>query len=116
MKINQTVRYGVACLYELSKHVGDYLDAHQLAALQNIPPAYAQKVLQGLARAGLVFAQKGVGYKIVRPLIDITALDVIEALTNEADAGATSPDLGNVLEMKINKALGTVSLGDLITK
>jgi len=116
MKLNQKVRYGVGCLYELSKHPGEYMDADQIARHQTIPPAYAHKVLQSLSNAGLVFAQKGQGYKLARPLSDITALEVIELLTADADPNASNPDVGVILEEKINKALGSFTLEELISK
>lgn len=114
MKLNQRVRYGVACLYELSKNPGEYMDALEIARRQTIPPAYAQKVLHTLAQAGLIFAQKGLGYKLARPLSHITATEVIDMLTAEVDPNQSNPDMGVLLEARINKALGTVTLGELI--
>ena len=114
MKMNQKVRYGVGCLFELSKSPNEYIDADKIAARQVIPAAYAHKVLQVLANAGLVFAQKGVGYKLARPLHDITALEVIELLTADVDPNASNPDMGVLLEKRINKALGSFTLDELL--
>ena len=115
MRINQKVRYGVACLFELSKNPGEYIDADRIAASQNVPPAYAHKILQSMAHAGMVFALKGVGYRLARPLASITALEVIETLTAEADSAATS-EVGMRLEQRINKALGGFTLDQLAAR
>ena len=105
MKINQRVRYGISCLFELSKHIGEYVDADAIASAQNIPNAYAQKVLQTLSHAGLVWSLKGTGYRLARPLSEITAYQVIEALTGDVTTHENSISFGSLLEERINKAL-----------
>ena len=114
MKLNLKVQYGVACLFELSKHPGEYMDAQEIASKQNIPPAYAHKILQSLSHVGLVYAVKGIGYRLSRPLANITALELVEALSVEPDPTATNPEIGAVLERRINKMLGSFTLGELI--
>jgi Rrf2 family protein len=114
MRINQKVKYGVACLFELSKAPTEFRDADEISRKQTIPPAYAHKVLQSLAHAGLVLALKGVGYRLTRPLSLITALQVMEALTVEVDPNATNPDMGVLLEKRVNEALGSFTLAELI--
>jgi Rrf2 family protein len=115
MRINQKIKYGVACLFELSKTPIEFRDAGDISTKQNIPPAYAQKVLQSMAHAGLIFALKGVGYRLTRPLSRITALEVMEALTVEMDPNATNPDIGVLLEKRVNEALGSFTLAELIS-
>src|SRR5690349_14523171 len=100
MRINQKVKYGVACLFELSKTPTEFIDTDQLATKQHIPPAYAQKVLQSMARAGLIYSLKGVGYRLTRPLSNITALEVMEALTAEHDASTDTMQIGAQLEKR----------------
>ena len=113
MKLNQKVRYAVACLFELAKVPGEYIDTETMSQRQNVPSAYAHKVLQALCHANLVYSLKGVGYQLARPLNSITALDVMEALNKEVDPTASNPDMGFALEQKINEALGNVTLGEL---
>ena len=115
MRINQKVKYGVACLFELSKFALEFLDAEHIAKNQNIPIAYAQKVLQSLAHAGLVFSVKGVGYRLARPLANITALEVMEALTSDVDQNVSAPDMGALLERRVNLALCSFTLDELKT-
>jgi len=113
MKLSQCVRYAVACLFELSKYSLEYIDAEHIATAQKIPHAYAHKILQHLAKAGYVFSHKGCGYKLARPLSDITALEIIELLTSEEDPSATNPDMGIRLESRVNEALSHLTLGEL---
>lgn len=114
MRLNQKVRYGVACLFELSKFPTEYMDTDHIIHKQNIPPAYAHKILQTLAHAGLVFSMKGAGYKLARPLSEITALEVIETLTKDMDPTDSNPDMGILFEERINKALGAFTLAELV--
>jgi len=110
MRLNHKVRYGLECLFELAKAPGEFTDAEHLSTARNIPPAYAQKVLQALTHAGIVQSQKGSGYRIVRSLQDITALEVMNALTTE---DAQLPRAGHVLESRINDALAGMTLDAL---
>lgn len=113
MKVTHKVRYGLECLFELAKQSGEYVDAERISARRGVPPAYAQKVLQTLAHAGLLLSQKGHGYKLARPLQDITALEVFNALSveePEVNVGA-----GHVLERRINETLKSVTLDALVS-
>jgi Rrf2 family protein len=112
MKVTQKVRYGLECLFELAKQPTEYMDAENLATRRGIPPAYAQKVLQTLAHAGLLYSQKGVGYRITRPLQDITALEVITALSTDEPRDAAGA--GRMLERRINDTLARVTLDVLV--
>src|SRR4051794_33409639 len=114
MKVTQKVRYGLECLFELAKEPMGYMDAERLALRRCIPPAYAQKVLQTLAHAGLVYSQKGLGYRIARPLQDITALEVFNALSVEDHHVTAVADAGRVLERRINDTLAGVTLDVLV--
>lgn len=112
MRLTQSVRYAVMCLFELAKRPLEYFETESLARTLEIPPAYAHKVLQAMAHAGLVIGLKGSGYKLARPLAHISALDVIEALTKDATA-ARIGDAGFLLERKINQALENCKLDEL---
>jgi Rrf2 family protein len=114
MRLNQKVKYGVACLFELSKTPTEFRDAEDISRKQVIPPAYTQKILHSMVNAGLVIALKGVGYRLTRPLSSITALEVMEALTVDVDPNATNPDMGILLEKRVNQALGSFTLAELL--
>jgi Rrf2 family protein len=97
-------------LFELSKNIGTFIGADAIAHRLNIPASYAHKVLQAMSRAGFVISQKGLGYKLARPLAEITALQVIETMTADVDPNATNPDMAVTFEIQINKMLSNVSL------
>jgi len=115
MRINQKVKYGVACLFELSKTPTEFRGAEDISTKQSVPPAYAQKILHSLAQAGLIYSLKGVGYRLTRPLSSITGLEVMEALTADIDPNATNPDMGILLEKRVNQALGSFTLAELVS-
>ena len=109
MKLNQTVRYAMMCLFELAKMPLEFFDAESLSTQLNIPPAYTHKVLQALAHAGLIISMKGTGYKLARPLNHISALDVIEALSKENPIVQVT-DASVLIERRINAALENCKL------
>lgn len=61
---------------------GGFLSAREIAAEHRIPPALMAKLLQKLARKGLVASHHGTkgGYQIARSPSDITLWDVIDAI------------------------------------
>lgn len=107
MKLNQKVRYGLECLFELASTPTEYTDGDHIATARGIPSAYAQKILSALAQYGLIYSMKGQGYRLARPLEDITALEVIKALDQ------TAPVAEHPLERRILAALEGVSLETL---
>ena len=113
MKLQQKVRYGVACLYELSKFTGEYAPTEVISHNQNIPCAYAHKILQMLSHCGLVLAYKGLGYKLARPLADISVAEVMDILAAEPEPALSTSLIGNLLENKIHQALNSCSLGEI---
>ncbi len=113
MRINQKVRYGVACLFELSRNQTEFLDANLIAHRQGIPPAYAQKVLHLMAQANLIQSMKGAGYRLTTPLEKITVLNVLEILSAESLAEETPRESSLLIEQKIKEALGSISLSCL---
>lgn len=112
MKLSQTVRYAVMCLFELAKLPLEYFDAESLSSKLGIPPAYTHKVLQALAHAGLITSMKGTGYKISRPLNSISALDVIDALSKDSPVVQVT-DASVLIERRINAALENCTLDQL---
>lgn len=113
MRLSHKVTYGLACLFELAQQPTEYIDAERLARARSVPPSYAQKILQSLAHAGLLFSQKGAGYRLARPLQDITALEVINALSQEEEEATNNA--GRVLSRRINDTLAKVTLDSLAT-
>jgi len=83
MQITHTTDYGLRAVLYLARHArGGPVAAADIAREMEIPDVYISKVLQALARAGLVTtrAGRGGGARLVRRADEITVLEVIEAL------------------------------------
>ena len=83
MKLSTQADYAVRAMYELARHEpGAVLHTGDIAAAQHIPSARLAKVVQDLARAGLVRTQRGQqgGVMLARPAGRITVRDVYEAV------------------------------------
>jgi len=111
MRLNQKVRYGLECLFELANTPTEYVGAEHVAAARHVPQAYAQKILSSLSQAGLVYSQKGAGFRIARMLEDISALEVVRAL--DATDHHAVDSIGHPLEKRIDDALAEVSIATL---
>jgi Rrf2 family iron-sulfur cluster assembly transcriptional regulator len=82
MKLSTQADYAVRAVYELSLHEpGAVLHTGDIAAAQHIPSGRLAKVVQDLARAGLVRTQRGQqgGVMLARPADRITVREVYEA-------------------------------------
>ncbi|PJE95512.1 transcriptional regulator [Streptomyces carminius] len=64
------------------------VSAARLAAYYDLPPAYLNKQLQALVRAGLVSSGSGPrgGFRLARRLEDITLMDVVAAVEGPEEA------------------------------
>ena len=82
MKLSTQADYAVRAVYELALHEpGAVLHTGDIAAAQRIPCGRLAKVVQDLARAGLVRTQRGQqgGVVLARPAERITVREVYEA-------------------------------------
>lgn len=80
---SQTTQYAIRAVVMLSyESEGSSLGNPVLAARTQIPVSYLSKVMQGLARAGIVESRRGVGggFRLRRPSSEITLLDVVNAV------------------------------------
>ena len=80
MKLQRDVEYGLMGLIDLEREAGP-VSARTLAERLRVPGELLSKVLQRLQRAGLVAAVRGArgGYRLQRPLSEISLREVIEA-------------------------------------
>lgn len=62
--------------------------AARLAAGNDLPPAYLNKQLQALVRAGVLVSTPGPrgGFRLARPLSEITLMDVVSAVEGPEEA------------------------------
>lgn len=80
---SQASEYALRALTELARTEGqDWVLASQLALRLEVPVHYLAKVLQVLARRGMLESQRGRqgGFRLARPAREITAWDVVQEL------------------------------------
>lgn len=81
--LSKTALHAILAMTALGElEEGTYAGAAALAERINAPPNYLGKLLQSLARAGLVSSRKGLGggFRLTRPAREITLMDVLEPL------------------------------------
>jgi len=83
MRISCKVEYGIRALLDLALHgqQGPSL-SRETAQRQGIPETYLNQLLLQLRRSGLVSSVRGPrgGHMLARPAVNITVLDIVEAL------------------------------------
>jgi Rrf2 family transcriptional regulator, nitric oxide-sensitive transcriptional repressor len=80
--ISQTVEYGLRALVLLASRGSAPATTKEISESARVPTGYLSKVMQGLAKAGLVRSQRGLGggHVLARPPQDITILDAVNAI------------------------------------
>jgi len=134
IRLSKQTDYGFMAMAHLaSQPSGVTCCAREIATAYGIPPALMAKLLQRLARRGLLCAQQGArgGYQMVRPAGEITLREVIEAIEGPmALTDCAAPDGGDCaqspccnvarplrsLQSKIVDLLGRTTVGELVTE
>ena len=83
MKLSTNADYAVRAVYELARHEpGEVVPTHVIAVAQDMPESYLTKVVQQLARAGLVRTLRGShgGVVLARGAAEISVCEVFEAI------------------------------------
>ena len=83
LRLSKKADYGLMAVNHLAQHYGEAAaSAKDIAQAYGIPAGLMAKVLQRLARKGLLNSQQGPagGYTLSRPPEFISALDVISAI------------------------------------
>jgi len=89
MRLSEGVEWGLHCAVLLAVMPSDAaLATGRLAEYHGVPVAYLAKHLQAMSRAGILAAVpgRGGGYRLARPAVDVSALDVVEAVDGEDPA------------------------------
>lgn len=81
-KLSKKSDYGLIALKHLAQHAEVSVSAREIASQYHIPAELLAKVLQKLARKGLLASQQGMngGYVLARDPALISIVDVVEAL------------------------------------
>lgn len=91
MRMSAGVEWAAHCCITLDWLGADQpVSATRLAAGFEIPPAYLNKQLQALVRAGILSSTAGArgGFSLARPLAEITLMDIVAAIEGPDDAFA----------------------------
>ncbi len=80
--ISQTAEYALRAVVCLASHPGRPLTTREVADKTRVPADYLSKVLQVLARAGIVASRRGLGggFTLSRDPSDLSILDVVSAV------------------------------------
>ena len=82
--ISQTAEYALRAMVHLAATSREQppQTVEQIAAGTRVPAGYLAKVLQGLARAGLVTSQRGIGggFRLSKPPDETTIYEVVQAV------------------------------------
>ncbi len=122
--------YAVRALTYLAQQPDDRLTMlSEVIEAEDLPPAFAGKILQDLVRAGLLRSARGPtgGYALTAPPEAISLLQIVESIDGTADlercAVGLSPcsdqtpcplhDTWKPLRLKIRRYLEKTTLGDL---
>jgi Rrf2 family protein len=89
MRMSEGVEWAAHCCITID-WLGDErpVPTAKLAAGYEVPPAYLNKQLQALVKAGLLVSVPGAkgGFRLARPLGEITLMDVVAAIEGPDDA------------------------------
>jgi Rrf2 family protein len=129
MIMTREADYAVRCVLEVARQ--GHLSVTQVAAQEEISPAFLSKIVRSLARAGVLSTRRGVGggMTLARPPEQITMLEVIEAAGGPLHLGECLLDPPTCLrapacpihphlceaEQKLREEL-SVSIADLVTE
>jgi len=82
MMISQTAEYALRAVVWLASHPDQAIGTPRISEAAQVPPGYLAKVLQMLARAGLVTSTPGRrgGFQLTREPGAISVLDVVDAV------------------------------------
>ena len=96
--LSKKADYGLIALKHLARHTDESVSAREIATEYRIPAELLAKILQRLARKGLVVSQQGThgGYVLARDPSKISIVDVVEAL--DGPIGITPCERGSSCE------------------
>jgi Rrf2 family protein len=82
MQITRETDYAIRCVLHLSESPDKVASAEEIATAREIPKSFVSKILQKLAKNDIVRSLRGTkgGFTLMRRPLDISLLDVIEAI------------------------------------
>ena len=98
LRLSKKADYALMAMKHLATHAdGASASAREIAAAYDIPVELMAKILQRLARSGLVLSLQGTrgGYRLARPTAQITVADIIQAIDGPLTVTACSTEAEN---------------------
>jgi Rrf2 family protein len=95
MRVSAKADYAVRAVVELAVSDADWLSADVVAARQQIPLQFLQKIFHELQRARIVSTQRGRdgGHRLARPAKEISVADVLRVIDGPlADVHGEQPE------------------------
>ncbi|MGD1076057.1 MAG: Rrf2 family transcriptional regulator [Thermodesulfovibrionales bacterium] len=82
MTITRETDYAMRCVLYLAKNAGSILVVDTIAGEEGIPKSFLAKILQKLAKAGIVKSTRGVkgGFQLAEKAADLSLMRIIEAI------------------------------------
>ena len=97
LKLSSKSRYGVRAVFDIAFYNGGQAtQIKDIAGRQAIPPRFLEQIFQDLKRAGIVNSKRGPrgGYRLARPVEDISMGDIVRALEGPTVLVAPMPTRG----------------------
>ncbi len=94
MLVTRETDYAVRCVLYLAREKGLVANVTEIAQAMHIPKTFLAKILQRLIRKGIVLSQRGMhgGFTLVKKPIDISLLDIMEAIQGPAGINVCAVD------------------------
>lgn len=123
-RLNKLTDYGVVLLTQMAQRPGCLRSAQQIAEQTALPLPTVAKLLNALARTGIVASHRGAtgGYTLGRPAAEISVADIVQALegpialTACADGSVDTCEVETLCPMagnwnRVNKAIRSALAG-----
>jgi Rrf2 family protein len=95
LKLTRAADYAIRAMLHIgSLPEGSVALKDDIAHTQSIPPSFTAKILRRLVKAGVLHSARGVngGFGLARTAIDISVLDIVEAIEGPIQLTDCAPD------------------------
>ncbi len=132
MWISTKAQYGMRALVEVALGGDDPTSLKTVAERQDLSHQYLEQIFAVLRRAGIVESVRGArgGYRVARPLAEVTALEVVELLegsvapvtciddegTCERVGHCSTEALWRRVDGAVRAVLGSTTVADLVAQ
>jgi Rrf2 family cysteine metabolism transcriptional repressor len=131
MWISTRAQYGMRALVEIAL-AGETTSLKVVSERQGISQHYLEQIVAVLRRAGIVESVRGAygGYRMARPMHEVTALEVVELMEGslapvaciedeaccEYTGNCSTQSLWERVDRAVREVLGSTTIGDLVAE